>query len=134
MVNDPVGIWTPLSKCRQSKDCRKKKERRLCKRTFTLYALLASIQSGTENAGLSLGKGNLMVKTFLLCEVEEMSYGGSRKYCRFRWEPLCQVWPEPGRQFAIHSLGLPFQHYRETCLIASRGTRGYRNAPRDQPR
>ena len=28
----------------------RKKDRRLCKRTFTLYALLASIQSGTENA------------------------------------------------------------------------------------
>jgi hypothetical protein len=35
----------------------------------TLYALLASIQSGPENAGLASGKGNV---TFLLCEVEEM--------------------------------------------------------------
>jgi hypothetical protein len=38
-----------------------------------------------------------------------------------------------GRQFAIHSFGLPFHHHRETCLITSRCT-GYRNAPRDQPR
>jgi len=74
----------------------------------TLYALLASIESGTENAGMPLGKGN--VKTFLLCEVKEMSYQGVAEYCRSRWQPLCQIWPEPGRQFAIHSLGLPFHH------------------------
>jgi hypothetical protein len=56
------------------KTVERKKDCRLCKRTFTLHALLASIQSGTENAGLTLRKGSLMVKTFLLCEVEEMSY------------------------------------------------------------
>jgi hypothetical protein len=44
----------------------KKKDCRLCKRTFTRYALAASIQSGTENAGLGLRKGNLVVKTLKL--------------------------------------------------------------------
>lgn len=41
--------------------------------TVTLYAPLASIHSGTENAGLASGKGNV---TFLLCEVEETPYPG----------------------------------------------------------
>jgi len=49
---------------RQSKE--KNKDCRLCKETFTLYALVASIQSGTENAGLTLRKGNLMLKTLKL--------------------------------------------------------------------
>jgi hypothetical protein len=49
---------------RQSKE--KKKDCRLCKRTFTLYARVASIQSGTENARLTLRKGNLMVKSLKL--------------------------------------------------------------------
>ena len=35
-----------------------------------------------------------------------------------------------GRQFAIHSLALPFHPIRETCLITSRCTRAYRNVPR----
>ena len=45
-------------------------------------------------------------ETLLLCEVEEMSYERSRKYCRSRSELLCHGWREPGRQFASHSVGV----------------------------
>jgi hypothetical protein len=111
----------------------RKKDCRLCKRTSPCMPYWHRIQSGPENAP-DFGKGELDGED-LRFRVRRMKCRtrGSRKYCRSRWQPLCHVWPEPGRQFAIHSLGLPFHHYRETCLITSRCTGGYRNAPRDQP-
>jgi hypothetical protein len=107
-LNDAGKLWLMTRsvfrrRCPNA-DSRKKKRLSLMQTNVTLYALLASIQSGTENAGLTSGKGNV---TFCV-RWKKCRTRGSRKYCRSRWQPSCHVWPEPGRQFAIHSLGPRF--------------------------
>jgi hypothetical protein len=57
-----------------------------------------------------------MVKTLPMCEVAEMSYQEIAKILSIPRGTAMHVWPEPGRQFAIHCWALPFHPYRETCL------------------
>src|ERR1700678_1201499 len=56
-------------------------------------------------------------KSFCCVTLKTPLTGRLRKYCRSPSEPLCHVWPEPGRWFAPHSAVLPLHHSRETCLI-----------------
>jgi len=59
-------------------------------------------------------------ETLLLCEVEETSYQEIAQILSIPIGPLCHAWPEPGRQFASHSVALPVPHHcgsRTTCKI-----------------